>query len=158
VPIDCRAARAELTTAARRLHGQGRRAIVDRARTLTHLARSPSEHIARNRRQLHQMLRELRASARRAGEQGLELARVHLLVLGRSRERAASSEAVRRRRELERLALALAAHDPQRTLARGYALVEDREGDPLTSAAAARAAGEVSIRFHDGAVPARTEP
>ncbi len=158
VPIDCRAARAELTSAARRLHGHGRRAIVDRARTLTHLARSPSEHIARNRRQLHQMLRELRASARRAGEQGRELARVHLLVLGRSRERAASSDAVRRRRELERLALALAAHDPQRTLARGYALVEDREGDPLTSAAAARDAGEVSIRFHDGAVAARTEP
>src|SRR5207248_4361820 len=80
VPIDCRAARAELTVAARRLHGHGRRAIVERARTLTHLARSPAQQVARNRRQLHQMLRELRASARRACEQGREKARVHLLV------------------------------------------------------------------------------
>jgi exodeoxyribonuclease VII large subunit len=157
VPIDCRVARAELTAAARRLHRQGRRAIVDRARTLTHLARSPSQHVARNRRQLHQMLRELRASARRGGEQGRELAQVHLLVLGRSRERAATSDAARRRRELERLALALAAHDPQRTLARGYALVEDRDGEPLTSADAAREARDLSLHFHDGTVAARTE-
>ncbi len=157
VPIDCRVARAELTAAARRLHGQGRRAIVDRARTLTHLARSPSQHVARNRRQLHQMLRELRASARRAGEQGRELAQVHLLVLGRSRERAATSDAARRRRELERLALALAAHDPQRTLARGYALVEDRDGEPLASADAAREARDLNLHFHDGTVAARTE-
>src|SRR5438270_8205379 len=49
VPIDCRAARAELTVAARRLHGHGRRAIVERARTLTHLARSPAQQVARNR-------------------------------------------------------------------------------------------------------------
>ena len=157
VPIDCRAARAELTAAARRLHGHGRRAIVDRARTLTHLARSPAQHIARNRRQLHQMLRELRASARRASEQGRELARVHVMVLGRSRDRAATSEAARRRRELERLALALAAHDPRRTLARGYALVEDRDGEPLTSAVSARDARDVNLRFHDGTVPAHTE-
>jgi exodeoxyribonuclease VII large subunit len=157
VPIDCRVARAELTAAARRLHRQGRRAIVDRARTLTHLARSPSQHVARNRRQLHQMLRELRASARRGGEQGRELAQVHLLVLGRSRERAATSDAALRRRELERLALALAAHDPQRTLARGYALVEDRDGEPLTSADAAREARDLSLHFHDGTVAARTQ-
>ena len=34
--------------------------------------------------------------------------------------------------------VALAAHDPQRTLERGYALVEDAAGEPVTSAAAAR--------------------
>ncbi|MGN6166774.1 MAG: exodeoxyribonuclease VII large subunit, partial [Solirubrobacteraceae bacterium] len=75
--------------------------------------------------------------------------------LRRSRERALSSQALGRRRELERLALALAAHDPQRTLARGYALVEDRSGEPMTSAAAARRADALSLRFHDGRVPAR---
>ena len=44
---------------------------------------------------------------------------------------------------LQALALALAAHDPARTLERGYALVTDRAGEPVTSAAAARAAGDV---------------
>ena len=31
----------------------------------------------------------------------------------------------------------LAAHDPQRTLERGYALLEDPAGEPITSAGAA---------------------
>jgi exodeoxyribonuclease VII large subunit len=53
------------------------------------------------------------------------------------------------------LALALAAHDPERTLQRGYALVEDRVGSVVTSAAAARHAGNISLRFADGRVPAR---
>jgi exodeoxyribonuclease VII large subunit len=32
-----------------------------------------------------------------------------------------------RRRDLDRLLMAITAHDPQRTLERGYALVEDAE-------------------------------
>ncbi len=155
VPIDCRAARADVAAYARRLHAHGRRAILDRARTLTHLSRSPAQHIMRHRRRLHQLLRELRASARRTCTAGRELAGVHVLVLGRSAERARSSETVRRGRELERLALALAAHDPQRTLSRGYALVQDRAGEPLGSAAATRAAADVRLRFHDGTLDAR---
>ena len=81
---------------------------------------------------------------------------MHALVLSRSAARARGPEHVRRGRELERLALALAAHDPQRTLARGYALVTDRDGTPLTSAAAARDAGRVALRFHDGSVAPRS--
>ncbi len=154
VPVDCRAARADATAYARRLHGHGRRAILHRARALAALARAPAHHVARHRRQLRQLVRELRASARRACEQGVELAGVHRLVLARSCERAVSSDAARRRSELDRLALALAAHDPQRTLARGYALVADRAGEPLASAAAARTAGDVDLRFHDGVVAA----
>jgi exodeoxyribonuclease VII large subunit len=65
--------------------------------------------------------------------------------------------AVRRPAELDRLRLALAAHDPQRTLARGYALVEDQAGEPVTTAAAARRAGRVRLRFADDAVGARIE-
>ncbi len=152
VPIDCRAARADLLAHARRLHNHGRRAILDRARALAHLARSPTAHVARHRRHLHQMVRELRASARRATEQGRARADTHRLVLTRTAARAQSSDTARRRAELERLSLALAAHDPERTLARGYALVSDREGEPLTSAAAARAADPLQIRFHDGTV------
>jgi len=155
VPLDCHAARADLHRHAQRLAGQARRAILDRARTLSHLSRAPSEQVQRHRRQLHQKLRELRASSNRAAERGRSLASVHLLVLSRTAQRTGTSERARRQADLARLALALAAHDPERTLARGYALVEDQAGQPVTSAGAARAAGDLGIRFSDGRVRAR---
>jgi exodeoxyribonuclease VII large subunit len=157
VPVDGRAARVDVAARARRLQGHGRRAILDRARTLGALSRAPAQHVVRHRRHLHQMLRELRASARRACSAGRELAGVHLLVLGRTAERTSTSETVRRKRDLDQLALALAAHDPERTLARGYALVQDRFGEPLGTAAAATAARELELRFRDGTVPAVVE-
>jgi exodeoxyribonuclease VII large subunit len=49
----------------------------------------------------------------------------------------------------------VAAH-PERPLARGYALVRDRAGQVLTSAAAARAARLIDLKFHDGALAATT--
>jgi exodeoxyribonuclease VII large subunit len=81
-------------------------------------------------------------------------------VLDRAASRAASADAARRRRDLDGLLLALAAHDPQRTLTRGYAIVTGRGGAPLVSADAAREAGEVDLRFADGSVPAtiRSDP
>jgi exodeoxyribonuclease VII large subunit len=154
VPIDCRAARSDIAAFARRLHGHGRRAILDRARALAHLSRAPTQHVARQRRHLRQLVRELRASARRACDQRRSLAGVQLIVLGRGAARAQGPDGAMRLRDLERLALALAAHDPQRTLARGYALVRDRAGEPLLSAAAARSARELELRFHDGDVEA----
>jgi exodeoxyribonuclease VII large subunit len=157
VGIDCRAARADVAALARRLHGQGRRAIVERARTLTHLSRAPAHQVARHRRQLHQLLRELRASARRACEQGRSLTATRLLTLERTSARAQGADAAKRRGELESLALALAAHDPDRTLARGYALVQDRAGVPLGSAADAISAGDVRLRFADGTVDASVD-
>jgi len=51
----------------------------------------------------------------------------------------------------------LRAHEPERTLERGYALVEGETGEPVTNAAAAAAAAEVKLRFADGRVQARTE-
>jgi exodeoxyribonuclease VII large subunit len=157
VPIDVRAASEQLVAHARRLHGHGRRALLGRAQLLVALSRRPAQHVERHRGRLHQLMRELRAAGRRSVQERRNLGAVHLLVLRRSRERALSSQEQVRRRELERLALALAAHDPQRTLARGYALVEDRAGQPLTSAGAARDAGGLSLRFHDGRVSARVE-
>ncbi|HVL31781.1 MAG TPA: hypothetical protein VM299_06055, partial [Solirubrobacteraceae bacterium] len=49
---------------------------------------------------------------------------------------------------------ALAAHEPERTLERGYALVTDRDGEFVTTAAAARRAVDVRLRFGDAAVDA----
>jgi exodeoxyribonuclease VII large subunit len=57
-------------------------------------------------------------------------------------------------RQLDAYSKALAAHDPDRTLARGYALVADPEGAPITSAAEARRRGRVDLRFADDAVRA----
>jgi exodeoxyribonuclease VII large subunit len=152
--VDCAAARRALAQAAARLRDHGRRAIVVRARALGQLSRAPAQHVARHRGRLHQLLRELRASARRRAESGRVTAARQASTLERTAARAADGDRARRARELERLALALAAHDPQRTMARGYALVQDRAGTPLGSAAAARRARELTLRFHDGAVAA----
>jgi exodeoxyribonuclease VII large subunit len=158
VPIDCRAARSDTAAFARRLHGHGRRAILDRARTLAHLSRAPAQHVRRHRAHLHQLTRELRAIGRRACASGRELGGVHLLVLRRTAARAQTSDVARRRTDLERLALALGAHDPQRTLARGYAMAIDRAGEPLSSAVSARAARDLRLRFHDGELDAEVKP
>jgi exodeoxyribonuclease VII large subunit len=156
VPIDLNAARAGTAQAARRLHTHARRAVLQRARELAQLSRAPAEHVTRHRRRLHQLLRELRASGRRAHAAARERTRTHHLVLTRTAARAGGPELQRRRAELDRFGLALAAHDPQRTLERGYALVEDAAGQPVTSADAALEARELQIRFHDARVPART--
>jgi exodeoxyribonuclease VII large subunit len=179
VPVDCAAARGALAAATRRLERQGRRAVVERARTLARLSRAPAAHVERHRRRLHQHLRELRASARRGiadGERattarGAAMTRkvqATTLALARGEQRARSDAATleraagaaltRRRRDLDRLAVALAAHDPQRTLERGYALVEDEHGEPVTAAVAARALPTVTIRMHDGRFTVRPTP
>jgi exodeoxyribonuclease VII large subunit len=157
VPIDIGAARARASNDARRLHAHGRRTVLSKARTLSQLSRAPAQHVERHRTRLHQLLRELRARGRRTIAEGRQLGAVHLLVLRRGTARALSSDCGRRRTELDRLVLALEAHDPGRMLARGYALVEDRAGEALTSAAAARAAHELRLRFHDDVVAARTD-
>ncbi|HEX4010870.1 MAG TPA: exodeoxyribonuclease VII large subunit [Solirubrobacteraceae bacterium] len=155
VPVDCAAARRALADSATRLRDHGRRAVLHRARALAQLSRAPAQHVARHRSRLHQLLRELRAAGRRRAEQERTRTRGQLQVLGRTALRTGEGDRAKRTRELERLALALAAHDPQRTMARGYAMVQDRAGAPLSSAQAARVAGDVTLRFHDGALGAR---
>ena len=176
VPVDCRAARSGLHALASRLDRQGRRALVQRARTLTALSRAPAQHVARHRAALHQQARELRASTARGiatrerglGDETRRMERRALAVVtaaerGAGRvgadaaalDRAAAAARARRAVELERLRIALDAHDPQRTLERGYALVEDAAGAPVTTAEAARSQPVLSLRLADGAVPVR---
>src|SRR3954452_20502211 len=63
VPLHCAEARAALAGTAAGLGRHARRAVVTRARELAALSRAPGEHVARQRRALHQSVRELRASA-----------------------------------------------------------------------------------------------
>lgn len=178
VPLHCHEARVALNDSGRRLAGHAQRAILGRARLLSRQAQAPVAHLQRQRTRLHQALRELRASARRGVARETDSSRGRLRALerrataqGQQRTRARqtlrdgaaglrrvqhSGRAVERRR-LEHLALALAAHDPERTLARGYALVEGPEGAPVTSAAQARGVTEVRLRFADGRVGARVD-
>ncbi len=178
VRLQCGEGRAAMRDAARKLNGCGRRAVVRRAQRLEELTRAPAEHVSRQRAWLHQKLRELRAAARRGVASGLrgtaghgvvlsrkaasaksdaKAARAELMATGADLDRVSTAATVRRSRDLERLRLALAAHDPERTLERGYALVEDPRGALVTSAVAARAAGQLSVRFRDDRVRARVE-
>jgi exodeoxyribonuclease VII large subunit len=76
-------------------------------------------------------------------------------VLQRKNQSALLDARERHPRQLRRLALTLAAHDPQRTLERGYALVESPSGEPLPTASAARGVQDVRLRFADATVPAK---
>ena len=152
VPVHCGEARTALTGSARRLSVHAGRALLHRAQVLARLSRAPGEHIAGERRRLHQRLREIRAAGRRRIDNERKRVRRRALVIDR-RVRAEALDALHATR-LQALALALAAHDPDRTLERGYALVTDSGGNVVTSAVAARRAGAVSLRFSDAAVDA----
>jgi len=154
VPLHCGETRAALAACAGRLESHARRAVVGRARTLAALSRAPAEQVRRHRARLHHVARELAAVAtRRAAEEEARVAR-RALVLDRHAGAAAGPRAAARRAALDSLALALAAHDPERVVERGYAVVDDRAGHVVTSAAQARAAGAVRLSFGDGALPA----
>jgi exodeoxyribonuclease VII large subunit len=178
VPVDCGEARVALHAAAARLERHSRRAILERARTLARLSRAPADHVARHRARLHQHVRELRASARRGLADGRREAEAHARVLerragaataattrgtarahtdGTALDERAKAAVARQKTDLDRLTLALAAHDPQRTLERGYALVEDPAGEPVTSAETARKQAELTLRMHDGRVQVRAK-
>jgi exodeoxyribonuclease VII large subunit len=154
VGVDCERARREALVAAVRMRDHGRRAVVTRARQLTLLSRAPASRLERQRTLLHQRLREIRAGVRRRLATELGLAQRRALVLERKGASTLRDCRERRPRELERLALALAGHDPQRTLERGYVLVNSAAGEPLTSAAQARAAKELRLRFAEDTVKA----
>lgn len=158
VPVHVGEAREHIAGNTVRLQRHARRAVVERARELTRLSRAPAEHLARHRAALHQSLRELRAAGRRWIAAEHAAAATAARAIDRRGRAAAGADRQRRARELEGLAAALAAHDPQRTLARGYALVEGAAGDVVTSAEQARDAGSVRLRFADSSVDADVRP
>ncbi len=179
VPLDCVAARRALDRSIACLCRAADGAVGARTPHLVALARGPARALRRERLALNQKTREIRAaSERRIVERLTFQRRLALVVLDRARRRAAQDAATaamangrravgleraagtaheRRRKALGRIAVALRAHDPERTLERGYALAETGEGDPVTSSVAALAAEEVRLRFADGSVGARID-
>ncbi|HEX7244848.1 MAG TPA: exodeoxyribonuclease VII large subunit [Solirubrobacterales bacterium] len=158
VPLDCVAARGALERSAAVLRRAADGAVRVRTPHLAALARGPGRALRRERLALNQKTREMRAASERGLAERLGFQRrVAGVVLERAARRAAGPEMERRRDALRRAAVALRAHEPERTLERGYALVEDPSGAPVTSAAAATAAGRVRLRFADGGVGARVE-
>jgi exodeoxyribonuclease VII large subunit len=157
VPIDVNSARDRLRGAASSLRRAAGGAVPARAPHLAELARGPARALRRERGVLNQKTREMRASSERrlrerSGRQG-----VFALVLGRAASRASGPELTRRREALRRTGATLRAHEPERTLERGYALAETLDGSPITRAAEARAEVEIRLRFADGRVRARPE-
>ncbi|HSS04635.1 MAG TPA: exodeoxyribonuclease VII large subunit [Solirubrobacterales bacterium] len=156
VPLDCIAARGSLERSAAALRRAGEGAVGIRSRHLVALARGPARALRRERVALNQKTREIRASSERGlAERRTFQGRIAAVVLGRAARRAAGAEADSRREALRRAEVAFRAHDPERTLERGYALAEDLDGEPVTSAEGVRAADEISLRFADGRVRVR---
>lgn len=179
VPLDLGVARRELVRAAGSLRRAGEGAVGVRARHLAALARGPARALKRERSGLNQKIREIRAASERglAERSGFQR-RIATVVLDRARRRGverteaagalerrrgaaierSAERALRRRHEaLRRAAVTLRAHDPERTLERGYALAETLAGEPVSTADAAVAAGDVRLRFADGRLQARIE-
>jgi exodeoxyribonuclease VII large subunit len=158
VPLDCNVARGDLIRSASALRRAGEGAVGARNRHLAALARGPARALRRERIALNQKTREIRASSERGlAERRAFQRRLALVVLARAAGRAAGAEASNRREALRRAEVAFRAHEPERTLERGYALAEDSEGEPVTSAAGALAAGRVRLRFADGRVGAQID-
>ncbi|HET9678229.1 MAG TPA: exodeoxyribonuclease VII large subunit [Solirubrobacterales bacterium] len=158
VPLDCLAARESLERGALALRRAGEGAIAHRSRHLGALARGPARALQRERGLLNQKIREVRAASERGlADRASRQERVGTVVLERARRRALGADMEKRREALKRAEVTLRAHEPERTLERGYALVEDPGGEPVTSAEAAAAAGEVKLRFADGRVRARID-
>jgi len=177
VRVDCGDARRRLEVAAARIAAGGREAVLVRARALAALSRAPRDHADRHRRHLHQKTRELRAASRRGLAAREEFQRrIAANVIGRKRAAAAaaaSAEATLLRARSARLAAAadefgrrreaalraqeraLRAHDPERTLERGYAIAFDKHGEPLGTPGAVREAGDFTLRMKGGELPAR---
>ena len=158
VPLDCVGARATLGSHTASLDRAAEGAVRGRIPHLVALARGPARALRRERLGLNQKTREIRAASERGVAERLGFQRrLATVVLERARNRAAGADMDRQRAALRRAEVALRAHLPERTLERGYALVEDGAGEPVSGIAAARAAGHVTLRFADGRVGAQIE-
>jgi exodeoxyribonuclease VII large subunit len=102
-------------------------------------------------------VRSLGADLRDAALAGVEAARERLATAGLSVARAASHPVERRRLALEGIAGRLHALSPLATLARGYAVLTDGEGAPVTSVDSVETGDAFVARLRDGRIHAHVE-
>jgi len=176
IGFDCNRARIDLAGLVTRLSRVPATAVSGRATALTARAAAPARAVRVQRGVLDQKAREVRASSERgltsrrerigalvamslspavgrAGRQG-EVALAGLSGRAGSLEAAARASVSGGRALCRASAVTLRAHDPQRTLERGFARVEDETGEPILSTAQARVAGRFGVVFADGRVDA----
>ena len=175
IPVNIAAARTELGSCAGSLHRSAESAAGPRVEVLAGFARALAHHMQGQRSRLHQLLREVRAASRRSlttrrsasQRQGVAICRKHEATLvemrrarkrmrgsARSLERHTRDDAAVRAKALEGLERTLNAHEPDRVLERGYAIVEGEGAEVLTRADAARRARRFGVRFFDDRVDA----
>ena len=123
VPVHCREARAGVLAVARRLDVHGRRALLHRAQTLARLSRAPGDHLAGERRRLHQRMREIRAAGRR---RVAERARAQRPRGARARSQGARGDARRAQRHAPERARVRAHRARPRAHARARLRARDR--------------------------------
>ena len=174
IGFDLNRARSDLAGQAARFARVPAAAISGRATALTARAAAPARAVRVQRGVLDQTAREVRASSERglasrrerigvllakslspavgrAGRQG-ETALVGLSVHASALEAVARASVEGGRALCRASAVTLRAHDPQRTLERGFTRVEDEAGDPILTTAQARVAGRFGVVFADGRV------
>jgi exodeoxyribonuclease VII large subunit len=142
-----------LALAARRLAERRRGDLAQAAARLPH----PRLQVARARERLGSLAARLDAlhagEAARHAARRARLAELAERALGRARQRLAE-----RRAALATQGALLESFSHARVLERGFVLATDAAGRPVTSRAAALAAGRVALRFSDGRVGARIAP
>ena len=132
-------------------------------------------HLAAARQQVPALLHDVRARAQASVAEargGSELALHAVVDRGRAATRAASQAVEDRlqrvaeraqgslqtaRNQAEALMREVTGQGPEKTLARGFAIVRTLEGKPVTDQAQARALPALEIQFRDGVVPARPD-
>jgi len=176
IKLDCVRARADLAVNGAAIERSARTAVAGRIPALIARAGPLARAVKVQRAALNQRAREVQASSERGqGKRRADLigGTGRHLISSAARSRQAVASGVKRieaapallesrvsrlvahdRVQVERRAVALRAHDPQRTLERGYARVEDDGEEPVVSTKAAKEAGTVKIVFADGKVGA----
>ncbi len=126
----------------------------ERLQALVRLLPKPAQLLDPQRQRVDDNAERLRRGlGRRLADARGELARAG----GALRPAVLAQRLSRDRDRLERTWRLATSLNPSNLLQRGYAMVEQRGGELVTSAADARAAGALTLRFADGAVDARVE-
>jgi exodeoxyribonuclease VII large subunit len=135
-----------------RLAAEARQRLDERSERL---AQALPRFVAARRQTLAQLGERLRHAA---ASRLVRAERAAAGLLGRLRPSLLQSRLREARARLEGLAGRLSAVGPEAVLARGYVLVRDQAGEPVTRAAQLAPHQRVELRFQDGAVPAEAFP